>query len=335
MIERKFQVFISSTYDDLVNERKAVEETIIRSGDFPVGMEAFPAADEEQFEFIKTIIDRCDYYILIIGGRYGSIASDGLSYTEKEYIYAVDKGIPVLVLLRDDLGSLPAKNSEASVAGRENLTRFIEETSKGRIRKTWSTTDGLKLAVREALDHAKATKPRYGWIRGDNEAGSEILSELNDLRKELEVLRKSETESRPRFDDLAELETVIEVRGSRKVDHGQRGGISEVSWNTNMKLSDIFGLIAPNLIECPLDSSMSNIMAVRICEALDKSGGYSHKIENHIFDTIKIQFEAHKLIKVERSQTVGGGFGVFWFITNRGKDKMLDLRVIRKNSEPL
>ena len=86
---KKFQVFISSTYEDLKDERKAVEETIIRSGDIPVGMEAFPAADNEQFEFIKTIIDVCDYYVLLIAGRYGSLAPDGLSYTEKEYLYAV------------------------------------------------------------------------------------------------------------------------------------------------------------------------------------------------------------------------------------------------------
>ncbi|QLQ19617.1 MAG: DUF4062 domain-containing protein [Exiguobacterium profundum] len=65
-MNKKFQVFISSTYEDLIEERKSVEETIIRSGDIPVGMEAFPAADDEQFEFIKTIIDACDYYVLII-----------------------------------------------------------------------------------------------------------------------------------------------------------------------------------------------------------------------------------------------------------------------------
>ncbi len=49
----------------------------------PAGMELFPAIDEGQWEFIKKVIDDCDYYLLIIGGRYGSVAEDGLSYTEK------------------------------------------------------------------------------------------------------------------------------------------------------------------------------------------------------------------------------------------------------------
>jgi hypothetical protein len=81
MSDKRYQVFISSTYEDLKEERRAVEQTIIRAGDFPVGMEAFPAADEEQFEFIKTIISQCDYYVLIVAGRYGTLAPDVKSYT--------------------------------------------------------------------------------------------------------------------------------------------------------------------------------------------------------------------------------------------------------------
>ena len=41
-------------------------------------MELFPAADEEQLNFIKRVIDDCDYYLLIVGGRYGSTDPKGL-----------------------------------------------------------------------------------------------------------------------------------------------------------------------------------------------------------------------------------------------------------------
>lgn len=88
-MEKRYQVFISSTYKDLQEERKAVSDTLLSIDCIPVGMEEFPAADEEQFEFIKKIIDESDYYVLIIGGRYGSVCKDGISYTEKEFDYAV------------------------------------------------------------------------------------------------------------------------------------------------------------------------------------------------------------------------------------------------------
>lgn len=188
-MSKKYQVFISSTYEDLIIERKAVEETVIRAGDFPVGMEAFPAADDEQFEFIKTLIDLCDYYVLIVGGRYGSLADDGLSYTEKEYRYATSREIPVLFMLHGDRGSLSATKTEKSDDGKEKLAAFIELASDKRIRKEWLTTDALKLAVREALDYAKATKPRPGWVRGDSVASRQTLARLANARRENDALK--------------------------------------------------------------------------------------------------------------------------------------------------
>ena len=188
MQDKRFQVFISSTYEDLKQERRAVEEVVITAGDFPVQMEAFPAADEDQFAFIKSLIDTCDYYVLIIAGRYGTKAEDGASYTEKEYRYAVSKGVPVLVMLHKNRGSLPADKTEQTDAGKKKLEQFIEAT-KVRLVKPWETIGDLKLAVHQALDHAKATKPRVGWVRGDSVANIEALTELNLLRKENEKIK--------------------------------------------------------------------------------------------------------------------------------------------------
>jgi len=95
-MDKRYQVFVSSTYTDLKDERRAIIQTLIEMDCIPAGMELFPAADEEQFQFITRIINDCDYYILIIGGKYGSTTSDGLSYTEREYGYAREIGMKVL-----------------------------------------------------------------------------------------------------------------------------------------------------------------------------------------------------------------------------------------------
>ena len=43
----------------------------------------------KQWNVITQMIDECDAYLLLIGGRYGSIDHDvNCSYTEKEYEYA-------------------------------------------------------------------------------------------------------------------------------------------------------------------------------------------------------------------------------------------------------
>ena len=92
----KYQVFLSSTYTDLIEERRAVLDILLKADCIPAGMENFVAQDEEQFNVIKKVIDLCDYYVLIIGKRYGSInPNTGKSYTEMEYDYAISKKIPV------------------------------------------------------------------------------------------------------------------------------------------------------------------------------------------------------------------------------------------------
>ena len=70
-MQKKYQVFISSTFRDLIDERQDAIRSVLDLGHIPSGMEVFPAADMEQFEYIKRIVDECDYYVLVIGGRYG------------------------------------------------------------------------------------------------------------------------------------------------------------------------------------------------------------------------------------------------------------------------
>ena len=96
MSNKKYQVFVSSTFIDLQEERRKVLDVLLMADCIPAGMEAFVATDDEQFEVIKKVIDLCDYYILIIGQRYGSVNEvTKKSYTEMEYEYAKKIGVPV------------------------------------------------------------------------------------------------------------------------------------------------------------------------------------------------------------------------------------------------
>jgi hypothetical protein len=100
-------VLLSSTYADLFEERQNVIRTLMEMDCIPEGMVLFPAMDEEQWNFIKRVIDDCDYYILMIGGRYASTTADGVSYTEKEYDYAIEIGLKVLAFIHDDPNAIP------------------------------------------------------------------------------------------------------------------------------------------------------------------------------------------------------------------------------------
>ena len=92
MKDKKLQVFVSSTYTDLKEERQAAVEAILSAGHIPAGMELFTAGDESQMTVIKRWIDESDVYLLLLGGRYGSVEKvSGKSYTHLEYEYAISK----------------------------------------------------------------------------------------------------------------------------------------------------------------------------------------------------------------------------------------------------
>ena len=109
----------------------------------PAGMELFPAADEEQLNFIKRIIDDCDYYILIVGGRYGSITAEGLSYTEKEYDYALEKGLNILAFLHENPMEISLGKSEINPELRHKLDAFQQKVKTGRLVKFWNSANDL------------------------------------------------------------------------------------------------------------------------------------------------------------------------------------------------
>lgn len=104
-MNKKYQVFVSSTYKDLKEERMAVIRLLLKMGFIPVGMEQFPASNMSQMEYIKMMLDSCDYYLLILAGKYGSVDVDGIGFTEKEYDYAIANGIPVMSILVEDIGN--------------------------------------------------------------------------------------------------------------------------------------------------------------------------------------------------------------------------------------
>ena len=74
-MNKKLQVFISSTYTDLIEERQAAVEAILDAGHIPAGMELFKAGNDSQLKTIYKWIDESDVYMIILGGRYGSVES--------------------------------------------------------------------------------------------------------------------------------------------------------------------------------------------------------------------------------------------------------------------
>ncbi len=64
-MDKRYQVFVSSTFTDLIKERQQVTRTLLEMDCIPAGMELFPASNDDQLTLIKIVNDDSDYYLLI------------------------------------------------------------------------------------------------------------------------------------------------------------------------------------------------------------------------------------------------------------------------------
>ena len=190
---KKYQIFISSTYLDLKDVREGVASAISKTNHIAVGMELFGATTQSQWELIKELIDNSDYYILIIGGRYGSIApvlpgeeEKEMSYTQKEYEYAYTRKIPIYTFFRSDIASLPVDKKEKTEKGRKKLEKFIKLIkNNGYYHEHWHDTYELCGNVVTALNKNFLSHPRAGWIRSDR-----LVEIANDYNSDVEIKEK-------------------------------------------------------------------------------------------------------------------------------------------------
>ncbi|OGX92123.1 DUF4062 domain-containing protein [Hymenobacter coccineus] len=183
LMAKKYQVFISSTFDDLKEHRDAVVKAVLQLGHLPVGMEMFNAGDQTQWETIKSYIDSSDYYLVILAHRYGSKdPASGLSYTEKEYDYAGEQGVPRLGFVIRKEAAWPAHLVETKA--KRKLDAFKKKVSSNRVINFWETPKELAFEVFASLGNEIAINPRVGWVRATEAASPQVAEELARLSKE-------------------------------------------------------------------------------------------------------------------------------------------------------
>ncbi|MFM6406716.1 MAG: DUF4062 domain-containing protein, partial [Microcystis sp.] len=140
----------------LLPERQAAVEAILRAGHIPAGMELFAAGDKSQMEIIKRWIDDSDVFLLILGGRYGSIEPEsGKSYVQIEYEYALsrNKACFAYVIHNDELGRRGQQDYEKfrETQNRAKLEEFRRTLMNGKLVDLWSNPDQLKYSINVSL----------------------------------------------------------------------------------------------------------------------------------------------------------------------------------------
>jgi hypothetical protein len=209
-MKRKLQVFISSTYSDLKEERQAAVEAILKAGHIPARMELFTAGDKSQMATIERWIDESDVYMLILGGRYGSVEpTTELSYTELEYDYAVSHGKPTFAVAISEAGlEEKVRSGGTSFIKKTNskaLAQFREKVPKN-ISSFFNDPKDIKLCVYESMSELMTNPSLKGWIAAEEIPETKLLQEqIKSLREENDALtekpRKLEAAAKTQLGD--------------------------------------------------------------------------------------------------------------------------------------
>ncbi|MDO8379603.1 DUF4062 domain-containing protein [Phenylobacterium sp.] len=200
----RYQFFISSTFEDLREERQQVIQAVLELGHIPVGMEIFPSAEEAPWDVIRQTIKDSDYYIVLSAGRYGNVFPDGVSFTEREFDLASELKIPITGFIHATPLDLPKAKREDEPQQRRRLSSFHDKI-RHRYVRTWSTTEDLGLQASKAIIHATRNHPRTGWVRADQARSTADLARIEELRAEIDELNKKLEDANSEQQQLQDL----------------------------------------------------------------------------------------------------------------------------------
>ena len=334
-MDKRYQVFVSSTYEDLREERAEVIQALLELDCIPSGMELFPAGDEEQWTVIQRIIDDCDYYIVVIAGRYGSAGPDGKSYTQMEYEYAVSQHKPVMAFLHEHPGNILQSKAEQDPGQRASLDLF-RDLAKKKMCKYWNSPKELAGVVSRAVAKMKQDRPGVGWVRAnlvmDEGGASEMLrlrNENDELRRRLEVAESEPPKGSEAFAQGSER-TELNFRHE-----GQRGEIQSALFATTW--DEIFSVIAPVMIDGASDSDLKNKLAEMFTNRQsDKTGVrvFRAYIRDEDYQQVKLQFRALGMIVRDDRPIHGQDGKTYWILTPYGDTMLTQIAAARTRVPP-
>jgi hypothetical protein len=350
VMNKRYQVFVSSTFRDLVEERREVMQALLEMDCIPAGMELFPAANEQAWKLIKRVIEESDYYCLIVGGRYGSTDEHGLSFTEREYDYALKVDLPIMAFLHAKPDDIPSGKVDRDENAARRLREFRVKVEKRHHCKFWAGAEDLGGKVSRAMVQIFKSNPRVGWVRADQVASVRALNDLEKLRRQAEQLQSElervKKEPAPKIDGLACGGELVPFKFSYEVYTAPPAGHSRGNPRPSRKIieqvpltwDEAFAVMGAKMLGGESEWSIRNALEEKlrtIKEADPKfleEEGHSLNVSNTDEFACLTQFVALGLAQVQEKNERGRS-ETTWRLTQYGRDHLLRVGTIQRTRD--
>jgi len=343
-VDKRYTVFLSSTFIDLADERRAVTRAFLDLDYIPVAMEGFPASSDPPLDLIESILRDCDYYVLVIGNRYGSLDENLVSYTEREYDLARSLDIPTLAFLHEHPGELPAKWLDTDPKAQENLERFRKKVQSHTV-KNWTTAENLASAVGFSLTKETKSHQAEGWVRGRFAAAPTADVDSARLKQRIAELESElGRNSRGSAENVASGADTFAVRHTVSgVDYEEGGNFSAVR-TTEWTWSQLFASLGPLMHDQASAKTLAHALNGRLSKEVDSENAELEQegrdirierasIDSEDVDTIIYTFAAQGLIERATAAFSLDETETFWCLTTVGEESLIALRAQRSTAE--
>jgi hypothetical protein len=205
--------------------------------------------------------------------------------------------------------------------------------STNRLVKYWDSAEDLPALVSLNLNKTISEYPAIGWVRANKVASEELLTEINELRKENSNLHQTNEDlqeelaqfnSQPVVENLAGLDEKVKLFGTYTSSYQHQRS----SWEITLTWSQIFTFIAPYLPSSPRDRHVKEILEEAAFKMRDIKG-YSPDLDDQLFRTIALQLQVLNLVQIKHTHVPAGGTG-YWSLTPYGTRLMIQLRTVKK-----
>ena len=309
----------------------------------PAGMELFPASNDDQWTLIKRVIDACDYYLLIIGGRYGSTNDEGKSYTQMEFEYALETGKPIISFLPKNPEEIPAGKSEKNPEKQQKLDAF-KELAKKKLVKYWESPEQLGSIVSRSMIKLIKDFPAEGWVRAGSAVDEKSVKEISRLQRENKELQEQlnavSIEAPKGSEYLSQGDDAVGIVFTCRAWNSKKRSRYKITRELDCTWNELFIAVAPHLIhegsERKLFAALNNFIeenASKIIEELVHNG-YSDfenfEIDPNGYNIIKVQFRALGLICLSEKKRQVSDKSTYWKLTPYGDNIMTKLLAIKK-----
>lgn len=333
MLDKRYQVFISTSGAEMQPERIILSQTLVGMGFFSWGLEQRTPLSTA---FARRQIDDCDYVVILLGSQYGEQSVSGVGYMHLEYIYAVTKQKPVIVFMHDDPDSRDLSLQENRLELQEKFKAFrhLLQHEVDQVFSYRSLRD-LEMAVRLNMPHMLERYPVSGWVRPQN--AQALHDEIDQLKAKVEQLeRDGGMRAIDPFLNLPKVSMHEVFSFEYRMHAYQDGNFKELKIQKKLTWTQLLGILGSTFIHPTPEEFFSK----RMNEYLNETGLAEARMEMpraHAVARAQINIRALHSLKLQMRQNdwiVPSGRDdrqrLLWQITSKAQ-RLLDSHVLDKD----